>query len=218
MTVPSPLLNALGDSAITITIAETADNETTARARRIAHSLRAARIPHVDEVVPAYTAVTVFYDALHTSFRELSERVLAALASPSADSADLIAARHHSIPVRYDGMDLDAVAAATRLSRDEVIAIHSSRTYVVDLLGFVPGFAYLSELDPRLELPRREQPRPRVAAGSVAIAARLTGIYPLDTPGGWHILGNTSQTLFDPRRDEPSLFRAGDIVKFEPIL
>ena len=121
------------------------------------------------------------------------------------------------IPVRYDGMDLEAVAAATRLSAGEVIARHTERKYSVDLLGFVPGFAYLSELDQALQLPRRAEPRPRVTAGSVAIAAAQTAVYPLDTPGGWHIIGRTETVMFDPTRDPPALLRAGDTVQFESV-
>jgi len=96
-----------------------------------------------------------------------------------------------------------------------VIARHSGRAYTVDLLGFVPGWAYLSELDPALQLPRRSEPRPRVMAGSVAIAAAQTGVYPLDTPGGWHIIGHTETVMFDPTREPPALLRAGDTVRFE---
>jgi KipI family sensor histidine kinase inhibitor len=218
MTRATPQLYALGDSAITISLAGISSRAETERARATAQLLRAAQIPHVEEIVPAYTAVTVFYDALHISFRQLSEKIENALASRQILGPGTLESRHHSIRVRYDGADLDAVAAATGLSPLEVVAIHSAETYSVDLLGFVPGFAYLSEIDARLELPRREQPRPRVPAGSVAIAARLTGIYPFDTPGGWHILGSTNEVLFDPRRDEPSLFRPGDTVKFEPLI
>jgi KipI family sensor histidine kinase inhibitor len=97
-----------------------------------------------------------------------------------------------------------------------VIARHSRRSYIVDLLGFVPGFAYLSELDAALQLPRRPQPRPRVPAGSVAIAGAQTAVYPLDTPGGWHIIGRTDSVMFDPLRDAPALLRAGDKVRFVP--
>jgi KipI family sensor histidine kinase inhibitor len=128
-----------------------------------------------------------------------------------------VTAREHVIPVRYDGIDLSSVADATGLAVDEVVARHTSQTYSVDLLGFVPGFAYLSELDPSLQIPRRPQPRPRVAAGSVAIAAAQTGIYPLDTPGGWHIIGNTTTVMFDPAREPPSLLAAGDTVRFERV-
>jgi KipI family sensor histidine kinase inhibitor len=125
--------------------------------------------------------------------------------------------RDHVIPVRYDGMDLEAVAAATNLTASQVVSIHSGRSYTVDLLGFVPGYAYMSELDPRLHLPRRPEPRPRVPAGSVAIAAAQTGIYPLETPGGWHIIGTTAAVMFDPARDPPALLAAGDVVRFEVL-
>jgi len=114
-------------------------------------------------------------------------------------------------------MDLDAVAAATGLAVTDVINRHSARAYTVDLLGFVPGFAYLSELDRSLHLPRRAEPRPRVPAGSVAIAAAQTAVYPLDTPGGWHIIGRTETMLFDPAREPPALLRAGDTVRFERV-
>jgi len=121
------------------------------------------------------------------------------------------------IPVTYNGIDLEGVASAARLSVDKVVQLHSAKTYTVDLLGFVPGWAYMSELDARLQIPRRQQPRPRVAAGSVAIAATQTGVYPLDTPGGWHILGHTDVVMFDAKRDQPALLRPGDTVKFENI-
>jgi KipI family sensor histidine kinase inhibitor len=106
------------------------------------------------------------------------------------------------------------VSASTGLSADEVIARHIGRTYTVDLLGFVPGFGYLSELDTAIQLPRRSQPRLRVPAGSVAIAGAQTAVYPLDTPGGWHIIGRTDRVMFDPSRDPPALLRAGDKVRF----
>ena len=211
------VISPLGDSAITITLAESVAPESTARARMTAAALRAAGFEHVEDVVAAYTTVTVFYDALHASFDELSGRLRAFLDAADSTTGGSGAGTLHTIRTVYDGPDLPAVAAATGLSTREVIEIHSSRTYEVDLLGFVPGFAYMSGLDPRLELPRRSQPRQRVPAGSVAIAANLTAVYPFDTPGGWHLLGTTDVVLFDPRRAEPSLFRAGDKVRFEPV-
>lgn len=212
-----PAVHALGDSAITISLAEIPSRAGTERARVVAAGIREARLPHIEEVIAAYTSVTVFYDALHVSFEQLSAGILAIIQNGGATPHVASGTSHrHTIPVTYDGPDLDFVATSTKLTRDQVIEIHSSTTYTVDLLGFVPGFAYLSELDPRLVLPRREQPRPRVPAGSVAIAAGLTGIYPFETPGGWHILGKTEIVMFDPRRAEPSLFKPGDTVKFEP--
>jgi KipI family sensor histidine kinase inhibitor len=181
-----------------------------------AQALEAARIPYVEDVVPAYLALTVFYDSLRVSYREISAALLAACDRP-ADVAKTPTPRTHRIPVRYDGPDLDFIASSTGLSVDEVVARHSGRSYTVDLLGFVPGFGYLGELDPALHLPRREQPRPRVTAGSVAIAAAQTAVYPLDTPGGWHIIGSTSTVMFDPARNPPALLAPGDIVQFERV-
>lgn len=213
----NPTLRPLGDSAITIALSASTDRATTRLTRETAEMIRAAGISNVEEVTAAYSAVTVFYDSLHASFDEMSSGILAALTRGLPRGAVPAKPRTHSIPVKYDGPDLQSVADSTGLSVSDVIGVHSAAVYEVDLLGFVPGFAYLSELDARLELPRRSQPRPRVPAGSVAIAARLTGIYPFETPGGWHILGNTSAVMFDPRRSQPSLFSPGDLVKFEPL-
>jgi KipI family sensor histidine kinase inhibitor len=205
----------LGDCAITITYGTERSAELLEKIHSAARSLAAAKLPYVEDIVPAYLALTVFYDALHTSYAEMSGRIIDACERAAGSSIRSGESRVHQIPVRYDGPDLDEVAKATGLSVDDVIGRHSSRSYKVDLLGFVPGFAYLGEIDPALQLPRRAQPRPRVAAGSVAIAGAQTAVYPLDTPGGWHIIGHTDVTMFDPTRDPPALLRAGDTVLFE---
>ncbi len=207
----------LGDSAVTIAFGTVRSAELLTRIHEAARALEAAQIPHVEDVVPAYLAVTVFYDATHTSYDEIAATLLDACEQPLRHAAKPPEVRAHVIPVHYDGMDLEMVAASTGLSVSEVIARHTGRTYTVDLLGFVPGYAYLSELDPALHLPRRAQPRPRVPAGSVAIAAAQTGVYPLDTPGGWHIIGRTETVMFDPAREPPALLRPGDIVRFERV-
>jgi TIGR00370 family protein len=121
------------------------------------------------------------------------------------------------IPVVYNGEDLEDVCRRTRLAASEVIDIHSRREYRVFVVGFVPGFAYLGPLDPRLMVPRRESPRKRVPAGSVAIAEAQTGVYPSATPGGWNLIGTTAEKMFDAARDEPALLRVGDRVRFEPV-
>ena len=213
----SPLhANPLGDSAVTIVFGTERSAELLHQIHSAARALEAARIPHVEDVVPAYLALTVFYDSLRVSYREVSEALLAAC-DRRADFGKGPTPRTHRIPVRYDGPDLDFIASSTGLSVDEVVSRHSGRRYTVDLLGFVPGFGYLGELDPALHLPRREQPRPRVGAGSVAIAAAQTAIYPLDTPGGWHIIGSTSTVMFDPNRNPPALLAPGDTVQFERV-
>lgn len=206
----------LGDSAVTIVLGAERSVELLHRIHSLARWLEAAGIPHVEDVVPAYLSVTVFYDALHTTYGEMSKTLLAACTGLTRPSAAAESHRH-VIPVHYDGVDLDAIASATGLTVAEVVARHSDREYSVDLLGFVPGFAYLSELNPSLQLPRRAEPRPRVPAGSVAIAAGQTAVYPLDTPGGWHIIGRTQTVMFDPTREPPALLRAGDTVRFERV-
>lgn len=131
-------------------------------------------------------------------------------------------ARLHEIPVRYDGEDLPDLAERVGLAVDEVVARHAAPVYDVALLGFSPGFPYLEGLDPLLHASRRANPRPRVPVGSVAIGGGHTGIYSVESPGGWHLLGRTEVRLFDPARVEPNdeamfLLRPGDRVKFLPI-
>ena len=215
----SPPLRAqpLGDSAVTIVFGTERSPALLARIHAAARSLELAKLPDVEDVVPAYLALTVYYDALRTTYDQIAKTIIGACDQPTRGARDTAPPRDYLIPVHYDGMDLDAVAAATGLSVAVVIARHSGRAYTVDLLGFVPGFAYLSELDPSLQLPRRSEPRPRVPAGSVAIAAAQTAVYPLDTPGGWHIIGRTATIMFDPGRDPPALLRAGDTVRFERV-
>ncbi|MFO0762191.1 MAG: carboxyltransferase domain-containing protein [Byssovorax sp.] len=126
--------------------------------------------------------------------------------------------REHVLPAVYDGPDLAGAAAALGLSIEALIEIHASTTYAVELLGFLPGFAYLGPLDPRLVLPRRPSPRPVVPAGSLAIAAGFTGVYPFASPGGWTLIGRmVGPPLFDPDRDPPGLFAPGDRVRFTPV-
>jgi KipI family sensor histidine kinase inhibitor len=207
----------LGDSAITIVLGTERSPELLDRVHATAAALAAEKLAEVQDIVPAYLAVAVFYDSLKTPYREMVAKLLAVCEEATTSTNVLERIREHEIRVTYDGADLPQVSASCGLSVDEVIARHSGRPYTVDLLGFVPGFAYLSELDPSLQLPRRSQPRPRVPAGSVAIASAQTAVYPLDTPGGWHIIGSTDKAMFEPTSDPPALLRAGDIVRFVPV-
>lgn len=170
------------------------------------------------EFVPAYTDVLVYYDLHIFTFQEiidlLKELVL------KMDSIDLPASRLIEIPVCYGGKygeDLNEVAQRNKLTEDEVIRIHSSSDYLIYMLGFTPGFAYLGGLDKRIATPRREQPRTIIQAGSVGIAGDQTGIYPIESPGGWQLIGRTPLRLFDPENETPFLFEAGDKLRFVPI-
>lgn len=208
----------LGDSAVLLVLGDRIEPSTNRRVHAVAAAVREAGLPWVRDVVPAYASVAVHYEPLHTGYDDAAA-VLRKLAHgvPDAAAASAASPRQHLIAVRYDGPDLAEVARLTGLSEAEVVARHCAPLYTVYMLGFVPGFAYLGELDPALVLARRAEPRARVPAGSVAIAGRQTAIYPLDTPGGWHIIGSTDVRPFDPAADPPAIFEPGDRVRFEPV-
>ncbi|HEV8598689.1 MAG TPA: 5-oxoprolinase subunit PxpB [Gemmatimonadales bacterium] len=219
MSLPAPTVHPLGEGAWTVALGEHVDPAIHERVLALAAQVARAELPFVQEIVPAYAALSVFFDPLRADAEAIREQLtaLAAEPLPTPGPAELPTARLVTVPVRYDGPDLEEVAARTGLTRAEVVRRHTSREYRVYLLGFAPGFAYLGELDPALVLPRRREPRTRVAAGSVAIAGAQTAVYPLATPGGWHLLGSTATRMFDPQRDPPALLQPGDRVRFEAI-
>ena len=214
----TPSILPLGEGAWTVTLGDRVDAAIHRQVIGLAGRIADAELPGVVEIVPAYAAVTVFFDPASAGADDL-RKTLAALAAQPTNRAAVqpSTARSVTIPVRYDGPDLAAVARETGLSRDEVIRRHSAPEYQVYLLGFAPGFAYLGDLDPALVLPRRATPRTRVPAGSVAIAGAQTAVYPLATPGGWHLIGTTSLLMFDPAREPAAVLAAGDRVRFEPL-
>jgi 5-oxoprolinase (ATP-hydrolysing) subunit B len=170
--------------------------------------------PGVREVVPGMNNLSVELDPGAPDPDGLLEQLKSAW---HACSAINLPTRRIDIPVRYggnDGCDLDEVARHTGLSAAEVIRLHSSALYTVYFLGFLPGFAYLGGLDPRLATPRHRTPRPLVPAGSVGIGGDQTGIYPMASPGGWRLIGRTERILFDPAATPPVLLRPGDTVRF----
>ncbi len=207
----------LGDAAFLLRLGDEATVRHALRSAALADAIRREELPAVTEVVAAAASVAVYFDPLAPEAGRVEQR-LRIVAAHLDEVPPLDAPRTHEIPVRYDGTDLAEVAARTGLTPAEVIARHSAREYHVLAIGFAPGFAYLGELDPALVLPRRDTPRPRVPAGSVAIAGAMTGIYPRVSPGGWHLLGTTDTVLFDPARDAPALFQAGDRVRFVPVV
>lgn len=178
-----------------------------------------ARWPGLRDVVVACGALAIYFDPLACDVYRLEED-LRALGNEPPPPAPAAAPRVVDVPVRYggaDGPDLSGIAHRAGLPESEVIALHAGVVYRVHALGFVAGFAYMASVDARIAFPRRETPRPRVPAGSVAIAAGLTGIYPNATPGGWHLIGRTDVRPWDPLRSKPSLFEVGDEVRFDPV-
>ena len=202
-------VHPLGDTALYAELGSRLDTALNTRAIALAAALRKRR--DVRQAIAGHTGVTVQFDPDQIALDALAAAVrrMAAKRPPMEEPGRL-----HRIPVIYDGVDLEVVAAQLGLSRDRIIELHGRPIYRAFLVGFVPGWAYLGPLPEELVLPRRPWPRVQIPAGSVAIAGQQTGVYPLTSPGGWHIIGRTSVRLFFPDRDPPSLFRAGDRVKF----
>jgi inhibitor of KinA len=221
--LPAPRFFPMGDQALIVEFGDRVDPALSAELAAVAQRLRESLPIGVLDVVPAYTTLALHYDPAAvgtgtTPYEALVETIESWLKIQTAATPP--AGRLIEIPVCYGGNfgeDLEALALSRNLSVEEVIAIHSGATYHVHMLGFVPGFAYLGGLDARLATPRRETPRPHVPAGSVAIGGAQTGVYPLDTPGGWQIIGRTPLQLFKPDAMPPSLLSAGDAVRFVPI-
>ena len=223
---PGPILSPmhpsfapLGDTGVLVTLGDAIDDRWSARARAVGRSLERAAVDGVREWVPGYATLTVHYDPALIGYAELCD-ILAAMTEAPAGADDPREPVLHEIPVRYggaDGPDLADVAARAGFSEAEVVARHCRPVYRVALLGFLPGFPYLSGLDPSIAVPRLAEPRRTVPAGSVGIGGAQTGIYPLESPGGWRLIGRTDARLFDPRREPPALLAPGDLVRFVPI-
>ncbi|GII91755.1 5-oxoprolinase subunit B family protein [Sinosporangium siamense] len=187
-----------------------------AASHRLDAALRADRPPGVTEIVPGpETVLVVAYGAACDAVDRLAAR-LAALNAAAHVPGGLAEGDHPvvTIPVEYGGADLAGVAALTGLSAAEVVARHTGSEFLVGWLGFAPGFAYLTGLDPVLHVPRLTTPRTSVPAGSVAVAGPYSAVYPSASPGGWHLLGRTSTAVWDTSADPPSLLRPGMRVRF----
>jgi inhibitor of KinA len=207
-----------GDSALLVEWPPRIDPATSGRVLALARTIAAHHGGVVRDLVVGYCSLTLYFDPMAVDAEWLESAVRAA-AGDVAETQDVEGAMLE-VPVCYGGElgpDLADVARAARCSEAEVIALHTGRIYRVYLVGFVPGFPYMAAVDPRLALPRRASPRQKVPAGSVAIAAGQTGIYPAETPGGWHLIGRTPVKPYDPDRRQPFLFRPGDRVRFYPI-
>ena len=220
------LISPLGDSALRVQLGEKMDESTLVRVQSACAAIEAAALPGVVELVPAYTTVTVHYDALAVARAGaepdlatwLGDRVREAIAR--GGKAKLEKRAVVEIAVCYGGEfgpDLARVAAQARISADEVIKRHAKAEYRVALVGFAPGFPYLLGLPRELATPRLAKPRTVVPAGSVGIAGEQTGIYPLATPGGWNLIGRAAVQLFNPHQTPPARLQAGDRVKFRAV-
>jgi inhibitor of KinA len=219
------LFSALGDRAILITVGDSIDEATHKRVRAIATRLDAHPPRGIIDRVPAFASVVVHYEPLLVDGRETRspyERMVDILRALLADvSVDVLPPqRTIEIPVCYGdelGPDLDAVATRHAMTPEQVIQLHASGDYLVYMVGFMPGFAYLGGLAEEIATPRRQTPRTAVPAGTVGIGGRQTGVYPLVSPGGWNLIGRTPLRMFEVDRKQPTLLMTGDRVRFRPI-
>jgi inhibitor of KinA len=205
------------DSAVIVEFGDRIDRAVSDQVLGLAARMRAADIAGVVEVVPSFRSLMVQYDPLRTSAAELIGAIRSLLTSETALDRKR---RLWRVPVCYESdlaPDLASVARQIRLAPEEIVALHAGRRYHVYMIGFVPGYPYMGDLAEALVLPRRADPRIRVAPGSVAIATTMTAIYPLESPGGWHLIGTTPIRIFDTLASPPALFAPGDAVEFEPV-
>jgi inhibitor of KinA len=214
----NPRILLCGDTAISVEFGDAIDPGINARVRRLFRKIGAARPPGILDLNPTYRSLFIQYDPWECSFENLSLLLDGWL--ESEDDLGEAEGEIKEVPVCYGGAfgpDIGEVAAFHGISADVVITLHAAPVYLVYMIGFTPGFAYLGGLDERLHTPRKNEPRKVVAAGSVGIADRQTGIYPIESPGGWQLIGKTPVKLFDLGREAPLLLQAGDRVRFKPI-
>ncbi len=228
-------MTPLGDSAVVVKLGDRIDLETHRKVQLLSGYLDRHPFEGMVEYIPAFTSVTVVYDAMKLYWDRVQER------NETADQEDIpfdVAARILKdiverlevteeyeprvveIPVCYGGEfgpDLEEVASRNGLTPDEVIRIHASGEYLVYMVGFAPGFPYMGGMDKRIAAPRRPTPRLSIPRGTVGIAGEQTGVYPIETPGGWQLIGRTPIPLFLPRQMPPTLLQSGNVVKFYPI-
>lgn len=207
-----------GDTSLSVEFGNEISEEISRKVRAFRLALEKAGVPGIVETVPTYRSLMIHYDPAVIRYGPLRDRLEHLLTE--AEAAPLLPGTVLEIPVLYGGdmgPDLSFVAAHAGLSEEEVIRIHSGADYLIYMLGFTPGFAYLGGMSERIAAPRLTEPRVLIPAGSVGIAGTQTGVYPIDSPGGWRLIGRTPVKMYDPKREKPFLAEAGQYVRFTPV-
>ena len=207
-----------GETALTVQFSDEISESVNRRIRFVAARLSGGAVKGVRECVPTFVSLTVYFDPFQISVKKLKARI-ESINSEFVDGKAGIK-RIFIIPVCYEGdfaPDIKDVADHAGLSVNEVISIHTGTDYLIYMLGFLPGFPYLGGLDQRIHTPRLNSPRTRIPPGAVGIGGEQTGIYPLASPGGWRLIGQTPLKPYDPEREEPILYKAGDYIRFKAI-
>ena len=207
-----------GDSSLLVEFGKEINPEINRKITATVQLMKAQNIEGVVDVIPAFCSLLINYDPRVIGYEAIKERIQSLLKLETSASEG--SKRIFEIPVCYGGEygpDLGNIAEHAGLTPEEVIKIHSSRDYLIYMLGFLPGFCYLGGLDERIHTPRLANPRIKISAGSVRIGGSQTGIYPLDSPGGWQLMGMTPVKTYDPERETPILVEAGDYIRFVPV-
>jgi KipI family sensor histidine kinase inhibitor len=218
MTPVPPRILPSGDTALTVELGSTIDTDINRRVLSLDRAVAREKIAGIVETVPTYRSLLVHYDPLVIGFDAMSNKLLD-LARMPVEAANAV--RRWRIPVVYGGsfgIDLDDVARAHKITTDEVIARHTKNDYLVAMIGFTPGFAYLSGLDPSIATPRRESPRTETPAGTISIGGAQACVQCLAAPSGWHLLGRTPVRTFHPKREPVFLLEPGDQINFHAIV
>lgn len=213
-----PKMIPVGEQAAAVCFEEKVDQQVNRQVHQLGQWLLSQKIKGLIEVVPAYRVLTVHYDPLFLSYNDLFTLVQKGI--KELKPSDTLPKKVVEIPVCYDiefGLDLEDLSHHTGLSIEEMIRRHTSRTYYIYMMGFLPGFPYLGGLDESLAMPRLDNPRIKIPAGSFGIADTQTGLYPIDSPGGWRIIGRTPLRVFDPKSISPIPYQAGEFIRFFSI-
>lgn len=218
MKIEYPRILPVGDRALTVEFGNEIDEKINARLMGFIKVLTDEKIKGIEELVPSFRAVLIHYNPAILLYSDMETIISKALKKEVNDAGKR--KRTVQVPVCYEGEcapDIDFVAEHAGITRDEVIKIHSGKPYLIYMLGFQPGFPYLGGLDGRIHTPRLESPRLKLEAGSVGIGGGQTGLYPMESPGGWRIIGLTPVRCYNPDKAEPIPYRAGDYIRFVPI-
>lgn len=207
-----------GDSAVTVEFSKEINEKTNRKIRYIAEATERMHLKGIRECVPTFCSLTIYFNPLVISKEKIKKKILKLSDGYTEDKNEK--KRIFYIPVCYEdefAPDIADICSHNGLNKDEIINIHTAPEYLINMLGFLPGFPYLGGMDERIATPRLDTPRTVIPEGAVGIGGNQTGIYPLASPGGWRLIGRTPVKVYDSRRNEPILYKAGDYIKFYPI-